>query len=153
MLTRSHAFGLLVAALLAAAAYLLTAVPAFHLVSPMLFAVLLGLVARNLGALPTGTDAGLKYASKTLLRAGVVLLGLRLSLPDVLSLGSGALLVLLITVGGCHLRRCPGTGQVVAPCPHRDRPDWHRHRDLRGVRRGGYVCGGSRGKAPARSSR
>lgn len=98
MPTRTHTAGLLAAALLAAAAYLLTAVPAFHLVSPMLFAVLLGLVARNLGALPTGTDAGLKYASKTLLRAGVVLLGLRLSLPDVLSLGSGALLVLLITV-------------------------------------------------------
>lgn len=64
----------------------------------MLFAVLLGLVARNLGVLPNGADAGLEYASKILLGAGVVLLGLRLSLPDVLNLGAGALLVLLITV-------------------------------------------------------
>lgn len=98
MLTRTHISGLLAAALLAATAYLLTAVPTFHLVSPILFAVLLGLVACNLGVLPNGADAGLEYASKILLGAGVVLLGLRLSLPDVLNLGAGALLVLLITV-------------------------------------------------------
>lgn len=98
MPTRSHAPGLLLALVLALAAYALTLPPALHLVSPMLFAVLLGVLARNLGAVPAGAEAGLKFASKTLLRAGVVLLGFRLSLPDVLTLGGGALAVLALTV-------------------------------------------------------
>ena len=48
------------------------------LLSALLVAILLGVVAGNVG-LPESTDAGLKFAAKPLLRTGIVLLGLQVS--------------------------------------------------------------------------
>lgn len=68
------------------------------LLSPMLLAILVGLVLRNVGAIRPITEPGLKLTGKTILRAGVVLLGLRLSLPAIASLGWGAIVVIVATV-------------------------------------------------------
>src|SRR5437879_2566436 len=46
-------------------------------------ALLLGLVAVNTGLLPEATRAGTRYAARTLMRAGVVLLGLQVALRDI----------------------------------------------------------------------
>jgi uncharacterized integral membrane protein (TIGR00698 family) len=55
---------------------------------PMLTAaLLLGVVAVNTGMLPEVTRAGTRFAGRTLMRAGVVLLGLRVALSDVVGLG------------------------------------------------------------------
>lgn len=95
--------GLVLAVGLALVAYLLTLMPGLKLVSTLLLAIVLGIAARNMGLLPQTAQAGLTFASKSLLRLGVVLLGLRLSLPDVFSLGFGALLTILLTVAGTYL--------------------------------------------------
>lgn len=89
--------GLIYASVLAAVAYVVNIyVP---LISALLIAILLGIVVRNTGLIPKIADIGLKFSSKTVLRAGVVLLGLRLSIPAVIDLGWQALVVIFLSVG------------------------------------------------------
>ncbi|WP_081620518.1 YeiH family protein [Nocardiopsis potens] len=63
----------------------------------LIVALLLGAVLANTGLLPEAARPGLKAATRTPMRAGIVLLGLSLSLPDVLALGWP---VLLVVAGG-----------------------------------------------------
>ena len=65
--------------------------------SPILFAVVLGLLLRNTLDLPATFGPGLRWCTKTLLRLGIVLLGLGLSLAAVAQLG----LVGLPIIVGC----------------------------------------------------
>lgn len=62
-------------------------------VSSVTVAVGLGILAANLVALPELSMPGLAFAGKQLLRVGVVLLGFRLVVGDVLTLGPTALLL------------------------------------------------------------
>ncbi len=55
--------------------------------SPLTISLLIGAVLGNLGLIPSFCDAGLKFASRRLLRAGIVVLGLQLSLREVAHLG------------------------------------------------------------------
>lgn len=64
----------------------------------LLVAIALGAAARSAGLVPVALDPGLAWAGRRLLRAGVVLLGLQLSLSDLLGLGLGEVAVLLATV-------------------------------------------------------
>lgn len=82
--------GLAVAFLLAVLATVLSTLTP-GVIGPVLIAVLLGLVASNLLHLPAVLGPGLSVATTRVLRTGVVLLGARLSLGDVLSLGAMAL--------------------------------------------------------------
>jgi uncharacterized integral membrane protein (TIGR00698 family) len=50
-------------------------------------ALLLGVLAVNAGLLPEAARAGTRFAASTLMRAGVVLLGLRVALGDIVGLG------------------------------------------------------------------
>lgn len=81
----------------------LLAAPHLGMVSPLLLAIVLGIAARNLLRLPAALQPGLAVASKTFLRAGVVLLGLQLSIPSLLSLGPGVLVIVAAAVGGTFL--------------------------------------------------
>ena len=87
---------------LAAAALAVTA--AFGLnrllptVSPLTIAVVLGAIVGNLGLDLSLVRPGMSFAAKHLLRAGIVLLGLRLAIPDVLHLGARALAVVVVVV-------------------------------------------------------
>ncbi|MBO1751363.1 putative sulfate exporter family transporter [Actinotalea sp. BY-33] len=82
---------------LAAAASLLVAAP-FPAVSALLVAIVLGVVLRNARLLPAVGVPGVVWWSKKLLRTGIVLLGLQLSIPAVLALGVGGVLVVVVTV-------------------------------------------------------
>ncbi len=64
----------------------------------LLVAIAVGAVARSAGLVPAALDPGLAWAGRRLLRAGVVLLGLQLSLGDLLGLGLREVAVLLVTV-------------------------------------------------------
>jgi uncharacterized integral membrane protein (TIGR00698 family) len=64
----------------------------------LLLAIALGTAARSFGWLPPALDAGLAWTSRHVLRAGVVLLGLQLSVGDLLRLGGREVVVLLVTV-------------------------------------------------------
>jgi len=62
-------------------------------------AVVLGAVLANVRELPAALSPGLRFASRTLLRAGVVLLGLTVTLDEVRQLGWEGILILTLVVG------------------------------------------------------
>lgn len=112
----------LVVALVAAAASLAVS-ELVDLASPLTVAVVIGIVAGNTGLVRRGLEPGLRVACSTLLRAGVVVFGLRLVLDDALALGGRALLavtaiVLVTFVGTQALARrlgvSDGLGLLVA---------------------------------------
>jgi uncharacterized integral membrane protein (TIGR00698 family) len=70
----------------------------FSGLSKLTAAVAIGALIGNLGLATPSTSKGLAFAAKRLLRVGVVLLGLRLSLSDVSELGSRGLGVVIFTV-------------------------------------------------------
>jgi uncharacterized integral membrane protein (TIGR00698 family) len=89
--------------------------------SALTVAVLIGVLVG--GVLPAVASGGLQWATRAFLRAGVVLLGLQLSLVEVLRLGPGMLAVVVVTVvvafaGTLGLGRLvgvsPGLGLMVA---------------------------------------
>jgi len=61
-------------------------------------AIVLGLLLRNTLPLPASLNPGLKFATTTILRAGIVLVGIRLSVFDVLKLGIAGLPVVLAAI-------------------------------------------------------
>lgn len=64
-------------------------------ISPVLLAVLLGLVIRNLAGLPKAFEQGLRLCLRRILRIGVALLGLKLSISTVGLIGLQALPVVI----------------------------------------------------------
>jgi uncharacterized integral membrane protein (TIGR00698 family) len=68
-------------------------------VSGVPVAIVLGLLLRNTLPLPASLTPGLKFATTTILRAGIVLVGIRLSLFDVVKLGIAGLPVVLAAIG------------------------------------------------------
>ncbi len=67
-------------------------------VSGIMVAILLGLAVGNLVTLPEVFEEGISFAVKHVLRLGIVLLGLRLSIAEVGSIGVKALPVILVTI-------------------------------------------------------
>ena len=90
--------GLVLAFLIAMSGRLLAELPTAALgfdktpLSPILVAILLGLLLRNAIGLPTVYEAGLQLALKKVLRIGVALLGIRLSLAATGAIGLVALI-------------------------------------------------------------
>lgn len=68
--------------------------------SALLLAIVLGMLLRNTTGVPSAFEAGLTFTAKRFLRAGVVLLGLQLSLADIVQLGWGVLGVVVVIVAG-----------------------------------------------------
>ena len=92
-------------------------------ISPLVGGVVLGVIVANLGLLRPALAPGLTFATKRLLRAGVVMLGLRLSIDQVRDLGViGAVAVVVVVVASFFgiqaLARLmgvrPGLGLLVA---------------------------------------
>lgn len=69
-------------------------------VSPLLIAIVLGFMWSNVVRVPRGVAPGFTFASKRLLRAGVVLLGLQLVLQDIAGLGVGMIALVVAVVAG-----------------------------------------------------
>ncbi|MGW9125152.1 YeiH family protein [Paenibacillus chitinolyticus] len=72
---------------LALAAKALALIPGLNVVGQLVLALLLGIAWRAVAPVPASAPAGLAFASKKLLRAGIILLGMRLSLLDVVHAG------------------------------------------------------------------
>lgn len=94
--SESTAPGLALVVVLAAAATLIAEVVPF--LSPLVIGVVVGAVCVNAITLPERMMPGVRFAARTLLRAGVVLLGLRLSVGDVLGLGADGIVVVAVVV-------------------------------------------------------
>jgi uncharacterized membrane protein YadS len=64
-------------------------------VSPMLLAMALGMLIHNLVRTPAAARPGVQFAQKPLLRWAIVLLGLQLTLAQVIAVGPAGLLVIV----------------------------------------------------------
>ncbi|GAA2829653.1 putative integral membrane protein (TIGR00698 family) [Leucobacter komagatae] len=96
--TRRITPGLLICLAAAGASYAVgVALPG---VSPMIIAIVLGIVAANTGVLPRAAAPGIDFSAKKLLRAGIVFLGLQLVLGDIVALGAPVLAVIVCVVAG-----------------------------------------------------
>lgn len=67
-------------------------------ISPLVLAIVAGILVGNLAPVSAGLEPGLGLAAKHVLRLGVVLLGLQLPLSDVLGLGPGLIGVVVAVV-------------------------------------------------------
>jgi len=67
-------------------------------VSQLVVAVVIGALLGNFGVIPASARPGIKFAAKRLMRVGVVLLGLRLSIDQVTDLGVTTVSVIVFTV-------------------------------------------------------
>jgi uncharacterized integral membrane protein (TIGR00698 family) len=67
-------------------------------VSALTAAVVLGIVAGNVPGFPVAARPGIAWSTRKLLRVGVVLLGLQLSVAQVLGLGAGTVVAVLLIV-------------------------------------------------------
>ncbi len=94
--------GLLLAGAVAAAAYLLRAsgLPGLSGISPLMLAILLGMGLRNLIGRPQIARAGLAACLRAPLRAGIVLLGLQVTLAEILGIGIAGLAILALALLG-----------------------------------------------------
>lgn len=68
--------------------------------SPMIIAIVLGVIAANTGVLPQTAAPGIDFSAKKLLRVGIVFLGLQLVLGDIAALGVPMLAVIVCVVAG-----------------------------------------------------
>lgn len=87
---------LLCAAAAAIAIFLATLIP---LVGSVLIAIVLGALLRNLApSMPAVVQPGIDFSAKPLLRLGIILLGTKLVLGDIVSLGWGVLVIVVAVV-------------------------------------------------------
>lgn len=82
----------------------------------LLVAIALGMLLANTTGAPAAAEPGLAVASKRLLRLGIVLLGLQLSLRDIVHLGAGMLLVVVaVVIGGLVTAELAGRALGLRP--------------------------------------
>ena len=97
--------GLALAAAVAAAAFALRALPwpLIASVSPLMLAILIGMAVRNLLGRPEQARAGIALCLRTPLRTGIVLLGLQVTLAEILGIGVAGLLILAFALLSTYL--------------------------------------------------
>ena len=69
-------------------------------VSGVLVAIVVGIVIRNTVPLPELLQPGIRFSVRTILRLGIVLVGVKLSLLEILRLGAWGIPIVAVTVGG-----------------------------------------------------
>ena len=88
--------GLILCGAMAGIAILLHALPLFRLFSPMIVAVVAGTALRGFNLVPQGSQAGLSFAARPLLRLAIILLGFQLTWHQIQQVGLiGAVIVVL----------------------------------------------------------
>lgn len=90
--------GLLLTTLIAAAAFALRLLPGVGVLSPLILSILIGMVFHNLIGTPSRARAGVAFSLKRVLRAGIVLLGLQLTVEQVMAVGGLGVLVIIATL-------------------------------------------------------
>jgi len=119
--SRAYLPGLLIAGMSVAIGFLVN--HQWANVSPLTASLVLGAILGNAGLIPTVADAGLRFASRSILRLGIIVLGFQLSLREVAHLGGkgfiAVIAVVVITFFGTQfiaklLGISPGLGLLTA---------------------------------------
>ncbi|WP_367949272.1 YeiH family protein [Bacillus sp. FJAT-29790] len=95
---KGYAIGIGLTLLLALIAGQMTKLPFLSIMGIMILSILLGGAWGNTLSVPAVADVGVKFSSKILLRAGIILLGFRLNLKDILDAGFSILIIDVIVI-------------------------------------------------------
>ncbi|MFM8517063.1 MAG: YeiH family protein [Nevskiaceae bacterium] len=117
--------GLALGGAVTVAAFLLRALhlPGLARISPLMLAIMIGMLVRNTFGRPESARAGLAFGLRVPLRLGIILLGLQVTLVDILGIGWTGLLILtfalfstyLLTLWlGARLGVAPGLATLIA---------------------------------------
>lgn len=90
--------GLLLVAMVTAAAYGLRQMPGLSVLSPMIWAILIGIAIANVTGVAPAAHGGIALSGKKLLRLSVALLGLQLTVTQLGDIGLAGLLVIGLAV-------------------------------------------------------
>lgn len=90
--------GLLLAGTIAAAGFALRQVPGLGAFSPMILAILTGIGFHNLVGTPAAARAGVAFAMRKVLRFAIILLGLQLTVAQVLAVGFSGIAVIALAL-------------------------------------------------------
>jgi uncharacterized integral membrane protein (TIGR00698 family) len=85
--------GLILALVITIISDLITKLPFFSIMGIMIISILLGMTWKSLIGVPTGAEIGITFSSKYLLRLGIILMGLRLNLEQIINAGFSILLI------------------------------------------------------------
>lgn len=106
MLIQQIGAGLVLTSGLAILANYIRALPGLELLSPLILAIILGILVRNLIGISPIFKAGIMFSLKNILRLGIILLGIQLSLTDIVQVGTAGLGVVILTMIGTFLFTC-----------------------------------------------
>ena len=81
-----------------AAAYALRLIPGMGLLSPMILAIGIGILFHNTVSTPVQAKAGVQFAMRRLLRLAIILLGLQLTITQVIEVGGRGMLIIATTL-------------------------------------------------------
>ncbi len=99
LVTEQIAPGLIYSGALAALSIVLAKmVNKYVVISPLILAIVVGMLFRNVTGLPKTFRAGTEFSLKRILRIAIVLLGLKLSVSEIASVGSKGLIVVIAGV-------------------------------------------------------
>lgn len=92
--------GLLLTAAIAAAGFALREIPGLGLFSPMILAIVTGIVFRNVIGTPLRAKAGVVFSLRKILRIAIILLGLQLTAQEVIQVGATGIAVIALSLVG-----------------------------------------------------
>ncbi|GGD64583.1 YeiH family protein [Paenibacillus nasutitermitis] len=91
-------WGLGITLAIAIAAKYIAELPFMNIMGQLVIAILIGMGFRAVAGVPERASAGIAFSSKTLLRYGIILLGMRLNLTDIIHAGPKVLAIALINI-------------------------------------------------------
>lgn len=97
-LARSIWPGLFLTSMVAATAYGLRQLPGMATLSPMIFAIMIGMAFHNLIGTPAWAKPGVTFSLRRLLRAAIILLGLQLTVAQVIEVGGSGVAIIVATL-------------------------------------------------------
>nr|WP_225435202.1 YeiH family protein [Bacillus aerolatus] len=95
---RSVVKGIILTLFIAVAAGLIAKLPFFEIMGIMILSILIGMIWKNTLQVNPGYQEGIQFSSKVLLRAGIILLGFRLNLLDIVAAGYAVLVTDVLVI-------------------------------------------------------
>lgn len=90
--------GVLLTAAIAGAALALRQLPGVGMFSPMILAILIGILIRNALGTPAIAKPGIVFSMRRILRAAIILLGFQLTVGQIIAVGADGLAVIVVTL-------------------------------------------------------
>ncbi|QDY71608.1 YeiH family protein [Qingshengfaniella alkalisoli] len=90
--------GLVLSVAIASLAFLLRQIPGVGVFSPLILSIIIGMLIHNIFGTPVIAKPGVAFSLRIILRAGIVLLGLQLTIQQVTQVGGLGLAVIITTL-------------------------------------------------------